>query len=206
VAAGASASEVRNMFYLQIKDTLMKKLIFTLAALCAPVFLFSQGLGIGIKAGANFSNYSTDNFDTSSKTSYHAGVYANINFSEKWGITPEILWSAQGAKFDGVGDFNTKFVTVPIMLRWRVIPLISLEAGPQFNFLTDAEFDGDDVSDQMKNNTYSLDLGAVVHLPLGFNGGIRYVMGMTDLEDDSDEELKDRTFQVYLGWTIFGDK
>jgi hypothetical protein len=186
----------------------MKKIVFTLAVLCAPVFLFSQGLGIGIKAGANFSNYATDNFSTTSKTSYHAGLYANINFSEKWGITPEVLWSAQGAEFEGLGggDFNTNFVTVPIMLRWRIIPLISLEAGPQFNFLADAEFEGDDVSDQMKNSTYSIDFGAAVHLPLGFNGGIRYVMGMNELDEDGDSGLKDRTFQVYLGWTIFGDK
>jgi hypothetical protein len=29
---------------------------------------------------------------------------------------------------------------------------------------------------------------------------------MSDLSDDGNEELKDRTFQIYLGWTIFGAK
>ncbi len=38
-----------------IKRTLMKKLIFTFALLSGPAFLFAQGVGVGIKAGANFS-------------------------------------------------------------------------------------------------------------------------------------------------------
>jgi hypothetical protein len=188
----------------------MKRQIFTLALMAllyAPVFLSAQGLGIGIKAGANFSNYATENASTSTLTSYHVGAYANINFSEKWGITPEVLWSAQGAELDDA-EFNTDYITVPIMLRWRIIELISLEAGPQFNFLTNAKLEGypGNIEDQLKSNTYSIAFGGVIHLPLGFNGGLRYVMGMSDLSDDSNEELKDRTFQIYVGWTIFGAK
>ena len=184
----------------------MKKLIFTLALLSAPAFLFAQGLGVGIKAGANFSNLSADNFDVNGRTRFHAGFYANINFSEKWGLTPEVLWSGQGAELDDV-EFNTDYITVPLMLRWRVISLISLEAGPIFNFLTNAEYDGEDVSDDLKSSTTSVGLGALVHLPLGFNGGVRYLIGVSDLSDNEDVgELKDQTFQVYLGWTIFGAK
>jgi len=187
-----------------------KPIYFTLALsalLCAPVFLFAQGLGIGIKAGANFANVSTDNFSTSSMTSYHAGAYVNINFSEKWGITPEVLWSAQGAELDNA-DFNTDYVTVPIMLRWRIIKLISLEIGPQFNFLTNAELDGQNVKDQfdMNGTTYCGAVGGLIHLPLGFNGGLRYVMGFSDMSDLENIEIKDSNFQIYIGWTIFGAK
>jgi len=185
----------------------MKRQIFTLALMAllyAPVFLCAaQGLGIGIKAGANFSNYATDNFSTDGITMYHAGFYANINFSEKWGITPEVLWSAQGADLDAV-EFKTDYVIVPIMLRWRFIDLLSAEIGPQFNFLTKAEYGGDDIKDDMNGTTYCMAVGALIHLPLGFNGGVRYVMGMSDLSDVSSVELKDQTFQVYIGWTIIG--
>ena len=34
----------------------MKKLIFTLALLSGPAFIFAQGVGVEIKAGANFTN------------------------------------------------------------------------------------------------------------------------------------------------------
>ena len=116
-------------------------------------------------------------------------------------MTPEVLWSGQGAEIEDV-KFNQDFVTVPIMLRWRVINLISLEAGPQFNFLTNCELDGVDVKDDYKNTTYSGAFGAVAHLPAGFIGGIRYVMGLTNLSEIDDKDLKDRTFQLYLGWTL----
>ena len=158
----------------------MKTLILTLALLSAPLFLSAQ-LGLGVKLGANFANVSTDDFDVNSKTSWHAGAYANIALSEKWGITGEVLWSAQGAELDDV-EFNTNFIAVPIMLRWHVIDLISVEAGPVFNFLTSAEHGGVDIKDQINDPSYSGALGALVHLPLGFNGGLRYVLGLTDFD------------------------
>ena len=185
----------------------MKKLIFTLALLSGTAFIFAQGVGVGIKAGANFSNYSSDNYSTSSVTKYHVGAYVNINFSEKWGVTPEVLWSSQGAKVGGYGDFDTDYVTVPIMLRWNPVDLIFIEAGPQFNFLTNAELEGyPNIEDELKSSTTCVAFGAGVKLPLGFNGGLRYVVGLTDLSDNANAEFKDGTFQIYIGWTIFGSK
>jgi hypothetical protein len=85
--------------------------------------------------------------------------------------------------------------------------LLSLEAGPQFSFLTKAEVENaGDVKDQLKNNDFGLAFGAGLHLPLGFNAGVRYVLGFTDISDVSGESIKNRTFQIYLGWTILGAK
>jgi hypothetical protein len=182
----------------------MKTLTLAFVLLFAP-FILSAQLGLGVKVGANFANVSTDDYETNSKTSFHAGVYANINFSEKWGITPEVLWSSQGADIDDV-EFNTNYITVPIMLRWRIIDLISVEAGPQFNILTDAESGGFDVTDEIVSPSYSAAFGALVHLPLGFNAGLRYVAGLTDLTESDADKLTDNNFQVYVGWTIFGAK
>ena len=184
----------------------MKNLIFALAFMTGPAFLFAQGVGVGIKAGANFSNYRSD-INTSSVTKYHIGAYANINFSDKWGITPEVLWSSQGAKVDGFGDFDTDYVLVPIMVRWHPIKLIFIEAGPQFNFLTHAKLENvQDVKDQLKSTTTALAFGAGVKLPLGFNGGLRYIVGLTDLSDNASAEFKDGTLQLYVGWTLLGAK
>jgi hypothetical protein len=182
----------------------MKTFTLAIALLFAPIFLSAQ-LGIGIKAGANFANISTDNADTQSKTSFHAGAYANIKFSDKWGVTPEVLWSAQGADINDV-EFNTNYITVPVMLRWRLIDLISLEAGPQFNIVTSAESGGVDVSDEIASPSYCAAFGAVCHLPLGFNAGIRYVAGLTDITKDDDEKLTEQNFQLYVGWTILGSR
>src|SRR5262249_44777794 len=121
----------------------------------------------------------------------------------KFGITPEVLWSAQGADVEDA-DLNTNYVAVPIMLRWRIIDLISLEAGPQFNILTSAKYDDDDVADDFESPSYSLAFGAVCHLPLGFTAGLRYVSGLTDIAKDEDIKVTDQNFQVWVGWTILG--
>jgi hypothetical protein len=93
------------------------------------------------------------------------------------------------------------------MLRFKPISLISIEAGPQFSFLTSAEYDGVDIKDQLKNNSFGLAVGAGVHLPLGLNGGLRYILGFTNMSEADDvDNIKDRTFQIYLGWTLFGAK
>jgi hypothetical protein len=182
----------------------MKTLTLIVVILCAPLLLSAQ-LGVGIKAGANFASISTDDYETSSRTGYHVGAYANFKLSETWGITPEVLWSSQGGDLDDV-EFETNYVTVPIMLRWRIIDLISVEAGPQFNVLTSANSDGADVLDELVNPTYCAAFGALVHLPLGLNAGIRYVAGLSDLSESDDDNLKDNTFQIYVGWTILGAK
>jgi len=181
----------------------MKTRTLTFILLCSPLFLFAQGIGVGVKAGANFANVNSEDFDTKSATSYHVGAYANFKLSEKFGITPEILWSSQGGDIENV-EFRTNYVTVPVMLRWRIIDLISLEAGPQFNVLTSAESDGVDVSDDIQSPSYCLAFGALAHLPLGFSAGLRYVTGLTDLTKNDDDKLTDQNFQVWVGWTILG--
>lgn len=182
----------------------MKTLTLIIAIFCAP-FMLSAQLGVGVKVGANFANISTDDYETSSRTSYHAGLYANFKLSEKWGITPEVLWSSQGGDLDDV-EFQTNYITVPVMLRWRIIDLISVEAGPQFNVLTSAESDGIDIQDELVSPSYSAAFGALVHLPLGFNAGLRYVAGLTDISESDNDNLKDNNFQIYVGWTILGAK
>ena len=181
----------------------MKTRILTTLFLCSPLFLLAQGIGIGAKVGANFASYNSDQFDTESATSYHVGAYANFKLSEKFGITPEILWSSQGGDIDNV-EFKTNYVTVPVMLRWRIIDLISVEAGPQFNVLTSAKADGQDVADDFESPSYCLAFGALCHLPLGFNGGLRFITGLTDLSKSANDELKEQNFQIWVGWTILG--
>lgn len=190
----------------------MKKIIYTLALgiFLLPFTSNAQGIGIGIKAGANFANQNIDepDFNNESITSFHGGAYLNIMFSEKFGITPEVLYTAQGSKLNEA-ELNTDYIAIPVMLRWKPISLISLQAGPQFSFLTNAERnDFENVKDQLENNDFGLAVGAGVHLPLGLNVGIRYVWGFSNISKATTQELpdniKNRTFQLYVGWTLFG--
>ena len=184
----------------------MKRSYLFVLIFLVPFLVQGQGVGLGIKAGANFANQDISNISVETVTDYHFGAYLNLNFSDKWGITPEVLYSAYGSKWDNA-QVDLDYVALPLMLRFKPIKLLSLEAGPQFSFLTKANQENvGDVKDQLKNNDFGLAFGAGVHLPLGFNVGARYVLGFTNISEVSAESIKNRTFQVYLGWTIFGAK
>ena len=188
----------------------MKKTVIALAILMAPVAIFAQaGIGLGVKGGANFANQAIKDVSTKSITSYHVGAYLNLNLSERFGVTPEVLFSATGTKVEDA-TVNTSYVSIPIMLRIKPVSFISLEAGPQFSILTKAETDNaEDIKDQLKNNDFGLAFGGALQLPAGFQVGARYVLGFTNISDATESEfddVKNRTFQVYLGWTILGAK
>jgi hypothetical protein len=184
-----------------------KTIAASLFLLLAPLAMYAQaGLGLGIKGGANFANQAIKDVSTKSITSFHVGAYLNLNFSEHIGITPEVLFSAIGTKVEDV-TVNTSYVAIPVMLRIKPVSFISLEAGPQFSFLTKAESDDlGDIKDQLKNNDFGLAFGGALHIPGGFQVGARYILGFTNISEVSEEDIKNRTFQVYLGWTILGAK
>jgi hypothetical protein len=188
------------------KNQKMKKSFLFGMLLSIPLLIQAQGIGVGIKAGANFANQAVTDIDIQSATDFHFGAYVNLNFSDKFGITPEVLYSAYASSWNNVKvDFD--YIAIPVMLRFKPIPLLSLEAGPQFSFLTKAnKEDVGDVMDQLKNNDFGLAFGAGLHLPLGLNAGVRYVLGFTDISEVSQQSIKNRTFQIYAGWTILGAK
>lgn len=171
----------------------------------------AQGVGVGIKAGANFANQSisflSTDFSTDARTGFLGGVYLTIEFSDKWGIQPEVFYSMQGSEipdFDDVNKFD--YLSVPILLRYKPISFLSIEAGPQFSSLLSVkDINGDSYKDEFKKSDFGLALGATVHLPLGLNAGMRYVWGFTNVSDvDLDSEVKNTVFQIYAGWTLLG--
>jgi len=182
-----------------------KSILLILVLIIAPIAIHAQGVGFGIKGGANFADQVVKDIDVKTVTNFHAGVYLNLNFSEYFGITPEVLYTVNGTKWEDV-KVNYDYIALPVMLRFMPVELLSIEVGPQFSFLTKAEVeDIGDVKDQLKNNDFGLAFGVGVHTPVGFCAGARYVLGFTNISDVSEESIKNRTFQLYVGWT-FGAK
>lgn len=166
----------------------------------------AQGVGIGIKGGMNFANQSITDISTDTRTGFHGGAYLVIAFSEKWGIQPELLYSSQGAELPTEAS-EFKYMSIPILLRFKPVSVLSIEAGPQFSKLLDAKVGSDNIKDEIKSSDFGLALGATLHLPLGLQGGLRYVWGFSNVSDLPDNtEIKNSVVQVFVGWTIFGAK
>ena len=92
------------------------------------VLLFSlsasaQTFQFGMKAGANFSNFTGGNFDDVKKKSivgFHGGIFLRFNLVG-FAIQPEAMISTQGARIDSVSgsyDWKVTYVTVPARNRY----------------------------------------------------------------------------------------
>jgi hypothetical protein len=195
---------------IQLKQLFMKKTI-ALIMMCGTLSIgaFAQGASFGIKGGLNLAKETATgsglSISSDSRTSFHFGVYTTIMFSDKFGLQPELLYSGQGA---GSGSSADKFsyLAIPIMLKYHVNPIFSLQAGPQLGFLMSATSAGTDVKDQMNSTDFAGAFGLGVDLPMGLNFAARYVPGFSNIlkSTPSGVTLKNETIQISVGFTIVG--
>lgn len=182
--------------------------------LCCFIFVFlvvSYGaraqaqLAIGVKGGLNFANLNTDNFSTKNRTSYHVGSFLLVKLT-KIGIQPEIIFSQQGSKVKDpqAGNFESNFsyVNIPVMLKLYTIAGINIQVGPQFGFLTSADFNDQDIKSELKGSDLSLGLGVGWDLPLGLTVDARYNLGLSDVSDGSADQIKNQVWQFSLGYKL----
>ena len=192
----------------------MKKTVLMLVTSLIGVSTFA-GVGVGIKAGANFANQSlTDplsTFDPKSIVAFHGGAYFNVFFGDKIGIQPEFLWSKKGTKFDLnsiESDINLSYIDIPIMVKWQIIKFLNIHAGPQFNVLLNAEkTEGsvpEDIKNQIKNNEFAFAFGAEVNLPLNLSVTARYVLGITQISDIEGLPENNKLLQLSLAYRLLG--
>jgi len=195
----------------------MKKfLIFTVVAFFGFAAMNAQDINFGAKAGVNFASITGDDTsDLDMRTSLHVGVVAEIVISEKFSFQPELLYSAQGAKFKVTGyeeTYKVDYLNLPLMAKFYVAEGFSLEAGPQIGFLLSAKVEGEedgtsisfDMKDYVKGIDFGVNLGFGYKLESGLNFGARYNLGFSDLNDS--EELfgtgkkKNSVIQAYVGF------
>jgi len=148
----------------------------------------AQETRFGVKGGLNYSSIVGELTDgVKFRLSGHGGVFLKMDFSYKFALQPELLYSSQGFQFSsdlaqidgnptpGGNDFRRNvqlnYLTVPILGKFRLSEKFSLEFGPQFGFLLNQvtkikNLDELDSSNSKSKNTISgnfqLDYGAAV--------------------------------------------
>lgn len=191
-----------------------------LSIIVIAVLLFSltrtqaQGLHLGIKAGTNITQLTGRSFDEGFQWNFMAGAFAELNVTSKWAIQPEVLFSQTTTQTasdfndiyeEGINSRNVKlnYLSIPILLSFKPVPLLSLQAGPQFGILMNTS---DNITtngaNAFKSGDFSMVLGAQVNLG-AFKGGARYVYGFTNIDDITNvDSWKNRTIQLYVGLRI----
>jgi hypothetical protein len=85
---------------------------------------------------------------------------------------------------------------------------VNIQAGPQIGFLLSAKRKDDGEDEDIKDLFKSTDFGFNLGLGADFgklNASARYCIGLSNIADDEDVEIKNGVFQIALGLKLFGE-
>ncbi len=162
---------------------------------------------LGIKAGANFSSLSGAEWDNSMKAGFTGGAFVGLRV-KKIGVQLELLANSAKYSVAGVssgGDFKTTNLDIPILFQYKVIPMLWLQLGPQFSTVVSASGpSGVDDPKSFFKSSFAGVIGLELKLPVKFNVGVRYVLGLSSANNESytgvSTAWQQRSAQVYLGF------
>lgn len=187
----------------------------------------SMAISFGVKGGVNFATLNGDDFESpDSRTSFHVGALVEFPLSEMFSLQAEVLYSAQGASRSysyteanpldpNFGETTNEevelqldYINVPVLAKVYLFKGFSLEAGPQFSFLvndewdTNAGADGEDEPSPIRESANTFEFGAVGGLSFTTEMGLfaygRYNQGISDIADDL--KVNNSVFQLGIGY------
>lgn len=168
--------------------------------LLSSIQTFSQ-VKWGVKGGLNYTgNYYEikegiieDISDlTSFRPSWHAGIFIDFQITNKFGISPEILFSDKGYNFSSTisrGEevaVHLQYVDIPILAYYRLLPLIYLEAGIEPGILVNEYLSFSGGNRSISDNE-DFDLSYLIGAKVGFNDsfhvGVRANLGLKETSE-----------------------
>jgi hypothetical protein len=194
----------------------LKSFSILFVALVACTMSFAQGgFHVGVKGGANLFKIDGKSFNEEFRYGYNAGLFAEINFSKKVGIQPEVSWNQSETRVtnqfrnmynDGLNELkNVKlnYLTIPLLLNYSPAKLLTFQVGPQFGILINKD---EKLLENGKNAFKSGDLSMLGGVQLNVGSakiGGRYAVGLMNINDiDNRDRWTNQGFQLYVGFRI----
>ena len=191
-----------------------------LSILIACVFFTQTAMSqlkFGLKAGANITKVDGRSFKDEFRYGYHAGGFVEIGLGGKLSIQPEVLFNQYQTRVDSSfknvyenalnfsdnRDIKLNYLSVPVLLNYKLANILSLQAGPQFGILIDqGKTLLNNGKDAFSKGDFSVVAGAQINISKIRLSG-RYVVGLNNLNDiDDQNDWKNQGFQVSLGFAL----
>jgi hypothetical protein len=168
---------------------------------------------VGFKAGANLTKVDGKSFSEQFDYGYNLGGFADIGLGKHLAFQPEVLFNQYSSTLDSnyrsiyenvISSEQSKvklnYLTIPLLLDYKLIGPIHLQAGPQFGILMnhDKSFlqNGENA---FKGGDFSMVAGAELRLAqLRVTG--RYLIGLNNINDiDNQDKWKNQVIQLSVG-------
>lgn len=189
----------------------MKKTIIALVCLllASSAAMAQKTFSFGPKIGVDYTHYWGKHTSHGGKLNYQAGLQMEYRFNGKFALAPEVVFAAQGGKYDYVNydktypsqygrytrpaNYHINYINLPVMFKYYMTPSLSIDFGPQVGFNVyhkvtigqDPEGKVAKETMSLKEITHAVDFGLGLGLTYNFSDHVfvqaRYTMGLTDV-------------------------
>lgn len=179
------------------KNYIVKKFLFIGILGLISIYTSAQ-FSVGVEGGMGFTGLSGKMFDTTLKNGFQGGLITELQLPILLGVEMDVKYAQKGAK--GVeSKYKLEYIDVPILLKLYTIKVFSLQLGPQYSFLLNARNGDVKINDSFKKGDVSALIG------LGFDlkrlhGNVRYNIGLRNISNENDGRVRNRGFEVSLGY------
>jgi opacity protein-like surface antigen len=168
-------------------------------------------VSFGLRLGLNYSN---TNFnlgepkpvvpvETKWKTGFVAGGLVEIALNEHLALQQEYLYSQQSGEVTTGARYQLHYLSLPLLLKYRVLPRLAVVAGPQLDLLLKAQQEANGQTTTITHDTEERGFGATAGLEvtiwrsLGLSA--RYLQGLNHVgigQRSAVQEFKWQSVQV----------
>lgn len=200
----------------------MKKRILFLAIVlfCLSTVSFAQ-FKYGIKGGLVIANQkwsaSGISITPDGRNGAAVGAFFKFQLADNFALQPELLYVMKGTNLDAEmfdGEFGQKvslkhdYLSVPVIAK-LYSGGFNVQAGPSFDFLVSSKVTANGMEEDVKDSFKGFDLGLAIGLgydfPMGLMFEARYVLGVTDMNNEPEMEgikMTNNCFMFTLGFTF----
>lgn len=190
----------------------MKKTILVALAIALTQLLNAQRNNVewGIKGGVNAASFKIDpTFNSNSRIGLHLGGLAHIHVSEHFAVQPELMVSGQGADYGKDREDKFTYLNLPVLAQVMFGEGFRIQTGPQFGLLLNARSENgnteSDIDDNFKRGDFTWTFGAGYLTRSGLGIDARYNLGISDISEEKNVDVKNRVWQFGLFYQ-FRDK
>jgi hypothetical protein len=196
----------------------MKTKLATLVVALLLMQAASAQFRIGPKAGANIVKIDGMSFNNQFRYGYHVGGFAEIVLTKnkKLSLQPEVLFNQYSTTLDSnfksiyknvikSDQFKVKlnYLTIPVLLNYKFIGPVYLQAGPQFSILMDQNRNFlENGGDAFTKGEFAMVGGLQVRVSKIYFSG-RYVVGLNNINEiDNKDQWKSQAVQLSVGLSL----
>jgi len=180
-----------------------KTVVAVVMIFCA--FTANAQFKFGLAAGVNMNSWQGDvGSSVSAKTGFHGGFMAEFKLPVKLGIEADLLYSLKGTELSFASikeNQNLAYLDLPIVGKWYMFKIASLQLGVQYSQLLSATSAGTSIKDQFKAADFAYVAGVGVDV-LKFHAALRYTASLTSISVDSQAEIKNGGFMLTAGFWL----